>query len=304
MLYGSAVVLHLSNQGRVELTGDTKDISIEATARNGDRFNLQVGPDKTLTLRADEYEMRIVGRESLELAPSQIRVTRGDTVFIHVRTIDAKRVVAVDNPAIPPAHATSPEAGQHLDTESEAAIATDMAAATVLSKPARIDDGKNVIQQQEKFLDVGNVPIDVAPGFVIGATASGLGDIRDVAVGGNNNLSNEPFVDEVPQQNVYPSIAGEWQEAPGVLFSITQNGSKFTATTTYQHKSAGQIRAVVTGAISKEGKISADMEHLQAPASWAKRQKREATLSPGGTTIRGHAIFNGGEHDFVWTLQP
>ncbi len=105
-------------------------------------------------------------------------------------------------------------------------------------------------------------------------------------------------------QSDYPSIAGEWQEAPGILFSITQNGPKFTATTTYQHKPAGKIRAVVTGTISREGKITAEMEHIQAPSSWAKLQKREATLAPDGKTIRGRAEFKGGGHDFVWTLQP
>ncbi|NQV88692.1 MAG: hypothetical protein HQ402_04075, partial [Parcubacteria group bacterium] len=76
----------------------------------------------------------------------------------------------------------------------------------------------------------------------------------------------------------YPSIAGEWQEAPGILFSITQNGAKFTATTTYRHESAGQIRALLTGTVTKERKVIAEMEHIQAPASWAKRQTREGML--------------------------
>ena len=87
MLYGSAVVLHLNNQGLVRLIGDTNDISIEAIAVNGDRFKLQVGPDKTIPLRADTYELRIVGRESTEVVPSQIRVSRGGMVVIDIDTL-------------------------------------------------------------------------------------------------------------------------------------------------------------------------------------------------------------------------
>jgi formylglycine-generating enzyme required for sulfatase activity/serine/threonine protein kinase len=203
MLYGSTVVLHLSNQGRVKLTGDTKDISIEATARNGDRFNLQVGHDKTLTLRADEYEMRIVGRESLELAPSQIRVPRGGIVFIHVRTIDGEPIVAEDNPEFPPGHDTALENGQHFDTEPEVATASDPVAATkILSDPPRITGAQEVIPQQTKLSDVGDARIEVTPGFVVETWASGLGDIRGVAVGGNHDFGNDPFVYSVTQQAV------------------------------------------------------------------------------------------------------
>ena len=101
----------------------------------------------------------------------------------------------------------------------------------------------------------------------------------------------------------YPRIVGDWQESPGIVFSITQNGKRFVATTSYQHKTAGEIRAVVTGTISKEGNIVADFEHTKSPRNWAKQQKREAVLSADGQSIRGRATFDGGAHDFVWTLQ-
>lgn len=105
----------------------------------------------------------------------------------------------------------------------------------------------------------------------------------------------------VAPKTASPNINGVWQEEPHIFFTVSQEGENFTATTTYKHKNAGEIQAVVKGTISKEGKITADFHHTKCPANWVKDQKREATLSADGRTIRGHAFFAGGGHDFVWT---
>ena len=101
----------------------------------------------------------------------------------------------------------------------------------------------------------------------------------------------------------YPSIKGVWQEVPGVLFEIAQQGQQFTATTIYKDPKAGEIRAIVKGTISKDGRIVAMFFHTKAPPNWTKEQRREGLLSADMKTIHGRAFFDGKQHEFVWTRQ-
>ena len=111
-------------------------------------------------------------------------------------------------------------------------------------------------------------------------------------------------LDERSIGETVPSIEGNWLEAPSVVFRITQKGKRFTATTTYKHPTAGTIRAVVEGEISADGRIVANLRHVESPKDW-KSQKREAVYSKDPDVIKGRATFEGGGgHDFVWTRQP
>lgn len=547
-IYGSALMLRINNQGIIELRGDTRDISIEARASNGDRFTFKVTPGNRLTLRADDYELQVVGKELFEVAPSRIRVPRGSTVPVTVRAVDSEQKAVRDHSGTVAPHAKLQNKGQHWGNAGNVGnalpdVSATHALADASSKQPSIDETPHGIALEERDTGVGDLNFWVAPGFILESWASDLGDIRSIAVGGED-FGGDPFVYSMTRQEVlrvtakntvqpfakgfqqdrngrivfqrpgaeiefgedmfvsapandseaadliyrvqpngtvsifhsgpralakgaafgagsgfrgflyvinletrslwrvdpngqgtsyasgvtsssweddmifttggefgefayltdrargkvlrvssggqvtefsnvpgatsivegvaafgralfvgtvngtvfrvgstgdavpiltgyrshsqtvqfrgiavadgkmwltsdsgellritlsppeYPMIAGTWMEAPGILFSILQDGPKFTATTTYQHESAGQIRAVVTGTITKEGKIVADFEHIRAPSNWAKHQNREAVLSQDGKSIRGRAVFKGGEHDFVWTLQP
>lgn len=99
------------------------------------------------------------------------------------------------------------------------------------------------------------------------------------------------------------SIAGAWREGPdenNIRLEIVQDGEKFTADCTYQHKEAGKVQWRITGTITKEGKITGRLVHTM-PKTY-KHQLRTATLSADGNTISGRAEFDGGGgHEFSWT---
>lgn len=105
---------------------------------------------------------------------------------------------------------------------------------------------------------------------------------------------------EPTTEPVYPAISGRWHEGSGVVFVVTQSGPFFTATTIYRLAEVGEIRATMTGRISKDGRIEGTLKHTKAPAGW-KGQQRQATLSKDGSTISGRASWAGGGQDFTWT---
>ena len=56
--------------------------------------------------------------------------------------------------------------------------------------------------------------------------------------------------------------------------------------------------------ITKDGQFTAMLIHTHehAPGEW-KSQTRTGKLDPDGKTIRGHASWDDGGHNFTWTLR-
>ena len=104
----------------------------------------------------------------------------------------------------------------------------------------------------------------------------------------------------IKEKLAYPLIAGRWQESPGVIFEVTQNGPAFDAKVFYYHPWALAIRATIKGTIGKDGAIVGELVHTMAPADW-KAQRREGKLSPDRKTIAGRASWDGGGQEFTWT---
>lgn len=99
----------------------------------------------------------------------------------------------------------------------------------------------------------------------------------------------------------FPLIAGTWEESTNKVI-VTQREGSFSATCEYKHATFGEIRWRCEGTISKDGKLSCTLTHTKAPASFVKTQSRTAQLSPNGETLVGRASWDGGLHDFTWTL--
>ena len=98
----------------------------------------------------------------------------------------------------------------------------------------------------------------------------------------------------------YPLIAGRWAEAEkkDIFVTIQQDGNKLVINCTYQKKGI-EVRWRADGTISKDGELTANLVHI-TPKGY-KSQKRTGKLDPDGRTIRGHATWDNGAHDFVWT---
>jgi hypothetical protein len=99
-----------------------------------------------------------------------------------------------------------------------------------------------------------------------------------------------------------PSIEGVWEEAPGVLVTISQSAGKWNAKCEYVNGDKDDIKWEITsGTITADGKLKAKLHHTQAPAGWAMWQDREASLSKDGKAISGTASWKGGADKFTWT---
>ncbi len=90
-LFGPAVLRYVRDEGLVILSGVDADVAIVATASNGDQYNLRVGAERTLTLRAGDYELKVAGNQTLLLAPSQIRLNAGRSVFVELLSQEEPR---------------------------------------------------------------------------------------------------------------------------------------------------------------------------------------------------------------------
>ena len=99
----------------------------------------------------------------------------------------------------------------------------------------------------------------------------------------------------------YPLIAGVWQEWDGIFVNIAQHHEKFVATCTYRNDDNVEVHWRAEGTISEDGDITASLVHTR-PDGY-KSQTRTAKLDPDGKTIRGHAAWDDGGHDFTWTLK-
>ncbi|MGO8748920.1 MAG: SUMF1/EgtB/PvdO family nonheme iron enzyme [Thermoguttaceae bacterium] len=99
-----------------------------------------------------------------------------------------------------------------------------------------------------------------------------------------------------PTETDFPSIAGTWQEGPGMPVVIKQSADRFEANCTYMYPQVGEVRWRMEGTITKDGKVTGNLLHVKP--EWGK-QLRVAQLMPNGT-IQGHASFTGGGHDFTW----
>jgi hypothetical protein len=99
----------------------------------------------------------------------------------------------------------------------------------------------------------------------------------------------------------YPSIAGDWTEAPYTVAIVQQAGGRFIATCNYDGK-AWRIE----GTITRDGQVDARLEHTLGVPSDAigYAQRRRLTLSPDGQRITGTSTFEGGSHPVDWRRNP
>ncbi len=70
--------------------------------------------------------------------------------------------------------------------------------------------------------------------------------------------TGEPLPAAIREKLAYPLIAGRWQESPGVIFEVTQNGPAFEAKVAYHHPWAGAVHATFKGTISKDAQFPED----------------------------------------------
>jgi hypothetical protein len=101
----------------------------------------------------------------------------------------------------------------------------------------------------------------------------------------------------------YPLIAGKWAEweEGGIFVTIQQTNGKFVTNCTYNNDQGVEVHWRAIGTISKDGEITANLDHTK-PEGYAS-QVRTGKLDLDGNTIHGHANWDGGEHDFAWTLK-
>lgn len=98
-----------------------------------------------------------------------------------------------------------------------------------------------------------------------------------------------------------PLISGLWLESPGVVFSLQQEGNRFTAETKYKHPKAGTIKAIMEGTLSSDGSFVATLKHVEAPKGW-QSQTRQGNVSADRKTIKGKArLEDGTVEEFNWT---
>ncbi len=99
----------------------------------------------------------------------------------------------------------------------------------------------------------------------------------------------------------YPSIAGEWTEAPYTVVIVQEAGGRFTATCHYDGRAWR-----TEGTISRDGRVEARLEHTLGVPSNAVgyAQRRVLTLSPDGQLLTGISTFEGGSHAVEWRRNP
>jgi hypothetical protein len=112
----------------------------------------------------------------------------------------------------------------------------------------------------------------------------------------------------------YPLIAGVWHHTHGPRYDevrISQQEEAVTAECAYHHPKFGEIRWVINGTISKDGRISGTFRNTVYPPdqpSWLVEQKRIAVLNYDGRAIQGFFSwdFGGKHHDhyFAWGIGP
>jgi hypothetical protein len=98
----------------------------------------------------------------------------------------------------------------------------------------------------------------------------------------------------------FPAINGVWQEAPGVLVTVTQTNGEWKAQSSFTVPQFGVARWEMKGTITSDGKINGTLRHMQAPENWNEYQSREAVLSKDGNTISGTATWDSTKHPFTW----
>jgi hypothetical protein len=102
----------------------------------------------------------------------------------------------------------------------------------------------------------------------------------------------------------YPLIAGVWSivGSKGRLVTVVQHGNDFVAVTSY--KSGDEtVSWRAHGKVDRSGHLTMSLVHTHPhpPDQWLP-QTRTAVLDPEGKSLKGHASFDGGGHDFAWRL--
>jgi hypothetical protein len=128
-------------------------------------------------------------------------------------------------------------------------------------------------------------PVTRSPSNLTGAPAQGQAA---------NDSASKP-------RSSIPSIDGVWQEAPGILLTVTQDNGHFKAECSYARAGAGVIHWEMIGTVAADGDINSTLRHTVAPANWKLLQTRVGKLSADANTISGTATWDGGSGDFTWT---
>jgi hypothetical protein len=102
----------------------------------------------------------------------------------------------------------------------------------------------------------------------------------------------------------YPLIAGVWLVvgSKGRRVTVVQHGDAFVATTSYK-ASDEMVSWRAEGKVDRRGHVTMSLVHTQPhpPDQWLP-QVRTADLDADGKSLKGHAFFEGGGHDFAWRL--